>query len=73
MKKLGKITINSEKVIKNEELVNLKGGYDNNCATKCITNNGSMVVTTASCSSSDISDACSRVYGWTGASICVGC
>lgn len=28
MKKLGKISINPEKVIKNEELVNLKGGYD---------------------------------------------
>jgi hypothetical protein len=27
MKKLGKITINPEKVIKNDELVNLKGGY----------------------------------------------
>lgn len=27
MKKLGKILINSEKVIKNEELVNLKGGW----------------------------------------------
>lgn len=26
MKKLGKLTINPEKVIKNEELVNLKGG-----------------------------------------------
>ena len=28
MKKIGKLTINPEKVIKNEELVNLKGGYD---------------------------------------------
>jgi len=27
MKKLGKITINPEKVIKNEELINLRGGY----------------------------------------------
>lgn len=27
MKKIGKISINPEKVIKNEELVNLKGGY----------------------------------------------
>ena len=27
MKKLGKLSINSEKLIKNEELVNLKGGY----------------------------------------------
>lgn len=28
MKKIGKITANPEKIIKNEELVNLKGGYD---------------------------------------------
>jgi len=27
MKKLGKLSINPENVIKNEELVNLKGGY----------------------------------------------
>jgi natural product precursor len=32
MKKLGKLTINPEKAIKNEELVNLKGGYPSyNC------------------------------------------
>jgi natural product precursor len=28
MKKLNKLQINSEKIIKNEELVALKGGYD---------------------------------------------
>ncbi len=27
MKKLGKLSINPEKVMKNEELVNLRGGY----------------------------------------------
>lgn len=27
MKKLGKLSINPEKIIRNEELVNLKGGY----------------------------------------------
>ena len=31
MKKLGKISINPEKLIKNDELVNLKGGYGFNC------------------------------------------
>lgn len=31
MKKLGKLSINPEKVIKNEELVNLRGGYDLEC------------------------------------------
>lgn len=32
MKKIGKLSINSEKIIKNDELVNLKGGtYDGSC------------------------------------------
>lgn len=31
MKKLGKLTINPEKLIKNDELVNLKGGYCSQC------------------------------------------
>lgn len=36
MKKLGKLSINPEKVIKNEELVNLKGGYLDGCVyVKC--------------------------------------
>ena len=29
MKKLGKLSINPDKIIKNEELVNLRGGYGN--------------------------------------------
>lgn len=74
MKKIGKISINPEKVIKNEQLVNLRGEYDTyECVPKCITNNGHMIVYTPTCSSSDIEDACGQVYGWTGASICVGC
>ena len=74
MKKLGKISINPEKVIKNEELINLKGGYElNPCATKCITPNGYMIVYTETCSESDMNDACRLVYGWTGEAICVGC
>lgn len=39
MKKLGKLSINPEKVIKNEELVNLKGGYG--CI--CICGNGQAI------------------------------
>jgi hypothetical protein len=35
MKKLGKITINPEKVIKNEELLNLKGGYEGLATVYC--------------------------------------
>jgi len=36
MKKLGKLTINPDKIIKNEELVNLRGGYgDEKYLCKC--------------------------------------
>jgi len=36
MKKLGKLTINPDKIIRNEELVNLRGGYGGSgtCAAK---------------------------------------
>lgn len=33
MKTLGKLNINSEKLLKHEELKNLKGGWDGECAT----------------------------------------
>jgi len=34
MKKLGKLTISTEKLIKNEELINLRGGYyESDCAS----------------------------------------
>jgi hypothetical protein len=32
MKKLGKLTISPEKIMKNEELINLQGGYSGSCA-----------------------------------------
>jgi len=35
MKKLGKLTINPEKVIKNDELVNLRGGYGGGGSITC--------------------------------------
>ncbi len=35
MKKIGKLTINPEKVIKNEELVNLRGGLEEPCTCTC--------------------------------------
>lgn len=37
MKKLGKLNINSEKIMKNEELLLLRGGYDGdrNCGVIC--------------------------------------
>lgn len=35
MKKLGKLSINPEKLIGNEELVSLRGGYDDYGSTAC--------------------------------------
>ena len=41
MKKLGKFSINTERVMKDEELVNLKGGYYTGC---CYCHNVSIMV-----------------------------
>lgn len=35
MKNPNKLQINSEKIIKNDELVNLRGGYDNGYCCEC--------------------------------------
>ena len=44
MKKLGKLSINPEKVMKNEELVSLRGGYGGNelCCTAFYTTQGNV-------------------------------
>ncbi len=34
MKKLNKLVISPEKIMKNEELINLHGGYGANCCTR---------------------------------------
>ncbi len=39
MKKLGKLTISPGKIMKNEELINLQGGYDVYCECIDLTNN----------------------------------
>ncbi len=36
MKKLNKLQINSEKLMKNEELITLNGGYGKGCTCFCI-------------------------------------
>lgn len=53
MKKLGKLSINPEKVIQNEELVNLRGGYS--CSVTSTCGSGSV-----SCSG----QVCERGTGW---------
>lgn len=47
MKKLGKLLINTEKVIKKEDLVNLKGGYGGEgvCTVTCDDSNGNTIAT----------------------------
>ncbi len=35
MKKLSKLLIDSDKIMKSEELVTLRGGYDKPCGYKC--------------------------------------
>ena len=35
MKKLGKLSISPEKIMKNEELINLQGGYDGAYLCRC--------------------------------------
>jgi hypothetical protein len=52
MKKIGKLSINPEKLIKNEELVNLRGGAYS-CTVKVTCSNGSI-----ECSGDN---SCSRV------------
>lgn len=75
MKKLGKLTINPEKVIKNEELVNLRGGYDgygsgtSNCTCSYSYTDGreggilSPILLPESCSTTGCTTECNTVYG----------
>jgi len=71
MKKLGKLTINPEKVIKNEELVNLRGGYGGDpCTCTCfdrITMDcyGYMFSPTGDCTSE-----CQGLYGQFASGVC---
>ena len=36
MKTLGKLQINPDKIMKNDELMTLKGGYDDSCLCFCL-------------------------------------
>lgn len=66
MKKLGKLSINPEKVIKNDELVNLRGGYGSGCDPDA----GLMCY--GSCTTSiGTSGTCG--FAWIGGSILCGC
>lgn len=64
MKKLSKLNINSEKLMKNEELVTLRGGYGDYCCFCWIGNTpkGYMLLAT----SSNCDELCVEAYptGW---------
>lgn len=71
MKKLGKLSINPEKLMKNEELVNLRGGYGDHMS-KCYCYCGSQpldenlcgpVIVGGSPGFSGCVDDCDAVYG----------
>jgi hypothetical protein len=58
MKKLNKLQIDSEKLMKNNELVNLRGGYDGEASCTCLCKDiqwylilGYLVSSTGDCSS----------------------
>jgi natural product precursor len=64
MKKLNKLQINSEKIMKNEELTTLRGGYAGACCT--CTNGYAM----AALSGADCKSSCSELPGQDGVWSC---
>ena len=60
MKKLGKLSINTEKIIKTEELVNLRGGYDGYGGDNCDASN-----CTGSCKITVVKSGMNFVYDGT--------
>ena len=58
MKKLGKLTISPEKMMKNEELINLQGGYGGPCHVSCNYDGSSLCTTSASDCGTAATDAC---------------
>lgn len=66
MKKLNKLQINSEKIMKNEELHSLRGGYGGPGSTNCccIGSNGWPTICGTMSSESECSSVCSGNYWW---------
>ena len=77
MKKLGKLTINPEKVIKNEELVNLRGGYGTQGPCGCTCFNAEKFVETGKVicygyvyTETDCVSECGEFYGPWATGVC---
>jgi hypothetical protein len=62
MKKLGKLSINPSKVMKNEDLVRLKGGYTGGCCG-CRLPDGSITYMLFAESNDDCVKMCREAYG----------
>ena len=63
MRKIGKLAINAEKMIKNEELVNLKGGYEGYQRISCFDSSTYLgYVNTSYCPSQQTQISLCRTY-----------
>jgi len=64
MKKLGKLLINPEKLMKNEELLNLKGGYEGMAVCVCTDNTGVIgnIILPVYCSTESCTTECIYVF-----------
>jgi len=73
MKKIGKLSINPEKVIKNEELVNLRGGSYTNCNCEILWNVEDITTLSGACGTSTNCEQCasdlSTLPNYSGSSI----
>lgn len=62
MKKLNKLQIKSEKLMKNEELKTLRGGYDSSCCECHIVGGGTNTISSTPYSCNN--DCYNQVGGW---------
>ena len=65
MKKLSKLSISPEKIMKNEELINLQGGYEHHHACVCISSNSQKIIIGCDCNSlKDVTSVCGEGYDY---------
>jgi hypothetical protein len=62
MKKLNKLQINSDKLIKNDDLIALRGGYDGSHCCFCRDSIGNDLGTMAGATPSDCSSLCAEAF-----------
>jgi hypothetical protein len=64
MKKIGKLTISPEKIMKNEELINLQGGYEHTGCI-CLGAGSEKIIVGCDCNSGlDVTTVCGGGYIW---------